>query len=135
MKMKVLAAAILASLASAAQAEVVVYGMGMPFLDNARTSGATQGVPTDKPNQVPASAYTGVNDLSRWRITVGTSNWGFRGTEDLGPGLKAVWQLESGFRSTRTAARAWAHAIRRSASRATGARSSWASGTRRTSTS
>jgi len=97
MKMKVLAAAILASLASAAQAEVVVYGMGMPFLDNARTSGATQGVPTDKPNQVPASAYTGVNDLSRWRITVGTSNWGFRGTEDLGPGLKAVWQLESGF--------------------------------------
>ena len=97
MKMKVLAAAILASLASAAQAEVVVYGMAMPFLDNARTSGATQGAPTDRPNQVPASAYTGVNDLSRWRITVGTSNWGFRGTEDLTPGLKAVWQLESGF--------------------------------------
>jgi predicted porin len=97
MKMKVLAAAVLASVASVAQAEVVVYGMAMPFLDNARTSGATQGAPTDRPNQVPASAYTGVNDLARYRITVGTSNWGFRGTEDLTPELKAVWQLESGF--------------------------------------
>lgn len=97
MKMKVLAAGVLASLASVAQAEVVVYGTAMPFLDNARTSGATQGVPTDKPNQVAASAYTGVNDLARYRITVGTSALGFRGTEDLTPGLKAVWQLESGF--------------------------------------
>jgi predicted porin len=98
MKMKVLAAAVLACLASAAaHAEVVVYGTAMPFLDNARTSGATQGAPTDRPNQVPASAYTGVNDLARYRITVGTSAWGFRGTEDLAPGLKAVWQLESGF--------------------------------------
>ena len=97
MKMKVLAAAVLASLASAAQAEVVVYGLAMPFLDNARTSGATQGAPSDRPNQVPASAYTGVNDLSRYRITVGTSALGFRGSEDLGTNLKAVWQLESGF--------------------------------------
>ncbi len=97
MKMKLLAAAVLASLASAAHAEVVVYGTAMPFLDNARTSGATQGAPTDRPNQVAASAYTGLNDLARYRITVGTSAWGFRGTEDLGPGLKAVWQLESGF--------------------------------------
>jgi predicted porin len=97
MKMKILTAAVLASLASAAHAEVVVYGMAMPFLDNARTTGATNGAPADRPNQVPASAYTGVNDLARWRITVGTSNWGFRGTEDLTPSLKAVWQLESGF--------------------------------------
>ena len=41
--------------------------------------------------------YTGVNDPRRTRITVGTSNWGFRGYEDLAPGLRAVWQLESGF--------------------------------------
>lgn len=92
-----IAAGIAAALAGAAHADVVIYGTAMPFLDEARTTGATQGVPTNKPNQVPASAYTGVNDPRRARITVGTSALGVRGSEDLGPGLKTVWQLESGF--------------------------------------
>ena len=52
---------------------------------------------TDRPSQLPASAFTGANDVRRNRMTVGTSNWGFRGYEDLSPNLKAVWQLESGF--------------------------------------
>lgn len=94
---KALAAGIAAALAGAAHAEVVIYGTAMPFLDYAKTTGATQGVPSDRPNQVPASAYTGVNDPGRSRITVGTSALGFRGSEELGPGLKTVWQLESGF--------------------------------------
>ncbi len=94
-----LALALAALFAAAAHAESVVemYGTVMPFVDNAKTTGATPGAPADRPSMLAASAYTGVNDLSRWRMTVGTTNWGFRGIEDLGPGLKAVWQLESGF--------------------------------------
>jgi predicted porin len=86
------------SVAFAAQAgEVVVYGMAMPFYDHVRTDGATVGVPRDRPSMTPAAAYTGANDPWRDRITVGTSNLGFRGFEELGPQLNVVWQLESGF--------------------------------------
>lgn len=96
---RLLALALAALFATAAHAESVVemYGTVMPFLDNAKTTGATPAAPANRPSMLAASAYTGLNDLARWRITAGTSNWGFRGTEDLGPGLKAVWQLESGF--------------------------------------
>lgn len=76
---------------------VVLYGMGMPFFDNAKTTGATVGAPANRPSMVPASAYTGNNDPARNRITVGTSNLGFRGSQRLGGPLKVVWQMESGF--------------------------------------
>src|SRR5450631_1478388 len=76
---------------------VEMYGMGMPFVDSAETTGATAPNPATRPSQLPASAYTGQNDLRRTRVTVGTSNWGFRGYEKLGPDLKLVWQLESAF--------------------------------------
>ncbi len=97
----VLAAAL--ALAGPAQAESVVemYGTAFPYFDSAETKNATTGaaVPPagERPTQLPSTAYTGQNDLKRTRITVGTSNWGFRGYEDLAPGLRAVWQLESGF--------------------------------------
>src|SRR2546425_361330 len=95
---KPLLAAALA-LAGCAHAESVVemYGTVFPVLDSAQTKNATSPAPADRPSQLPASAYTGANDPQRMRITVGTSNWGFRGYEDLAPGLRAVWQLESGF--------------------------------------
>ncbi|HET9652011.1 MAG TPA: porin, partial [Usitatibacter sp.] len=76
---------------------IILYGMGMPFLDNAKTSGATEGVPSNRPSMVPASAYTGNNDPARNRITVGTTNLGFRGSERLAGGLKVVFQMESAF--------------------------------------
>jgi predicted porin len=76
---------------------VEMYGLAMPFFDNAKTQGATGAAPTDRPNQVPASAYTGANDPARNRITVGTSHWGFRGYEKLGNDLRLVWQMESAF--------------------------------------
>jgi predicted porin len=99
---RLLAATVLA-MAGAAQAAtepdsvVEMYGMGMPFVDSAETTGATTTAPATRPSQLPASAYTGQNDPRRSRVTVGTSNWGFRGYEKLGPDLKLVWQLESGF--------------------------------------
>ena len=84
--------------ADAPDSIVEMYGMGMPIFDNAKTQGATFPAPADRPNQVPASAYTGVNDPARNRITVATSHWGFRGYERLGsPELRLVWQMESAF--------------------------------------
>lgn len=90
-------AAALAAPCALAQSEIVVYGLAMPFLDNAKTSGATSGAPAERPGMVPATAYPGANDAPRQRVTVGTSSLGFRGYETLGPELKLVWQLESGF--------------------------------------
>jgi predicted porin len=95
--MTLLAAAL--SVAGYAQADSVVemYGLAFPFFDSAETKNASAApAATDRPTMVPASAY-GANDPRRTRITVGTSNWGFRGYEDLAPGLRAVWQLESAF--------------------------------------
>src|SRR4051794_16739118 len=95
---KSLLAAALAIAGSAQAASVVeMYGTVFPIFDSAETKNATLGAPADRPSQIPASAYTGANDPRRTRITVGTSAWGFRGYEDLWPGLRAVWQLESGF--------------------------------------
>lgn len=95
---------IVASVASAcglaqAQSTVEIYGTVVPFYDNAKTTGATSPAPAaaDRPSQLTAASYTGVNDPSRNRITVGTTNLGFRGTEVINPRLKVVWQLESGF--------------------------------------
>lgn len=79
---------------------VQLYGAFLPFLENARISGAT--APGLSPasggaSQVPAAAYTGSNAASRNRMTSGTSNIGFRGSEELGGGLNAIFQVESGF--------------------------------------
>jgi len=89
--------AIAASACVGAHAEVVVYGVAMPFLEEVKSTGATQGVPGERPTMVPAAAYTGINAPSRARMTSGTSQLGFRGSEQLGADLKLVWQLESGF--------------------------------------
>lgn len=98
LQLTLLAALGAAACASVQAASVVeMYGTAFPFLESVKTTGATLAAPADRPNQVPAAAYTGANDPSRKRISVGTSAWGFRGYEDLSPALKLVWQLESGF--------------------------------------
>jgi predicted porin len=96
-----LLAAALAFAGSAQAASVVeMYGSVFPAFDvMAETKNATTPAPAagDRPSMLTAASYTGANDPRRTRITVGTTHWGFRGYEDLAPGLRAVWQLESGF--------------------------------------
>jgi predicted porin len=94
---RLLAATVAALGASSAHAVVEMYGNAFPFFESVRTSNASPTPPAaNRPDMVPASAY-GLNDPGRQRISVGTSAWGFRGDEDLGGGLKLVWQMESGF--------------------------------------
>src|SRR5512140_929602 len=108
-KLILLALASSSGLALAADDDVVVmYGMGMPFFDRAETKGATVGAPSNRPSMVPAAAYTGNNDPARERITVGTSHWGFRGSENLGGGWKAVFQMESAFPIDQNSGVGWA---------------------------
>src|SRR4051812_9530958 len=113
--MRILTKLVLAALAAqsgvalAADDDVIVmYGMGMPFLDQAKTSGATTTAPANRPSTLPPTAYTGANDAARQRITVGTSHWGFRGSESLGGGWKAVFQMESAFPLDQNSGVGWA---------------------------
>ncbi|MCD0501708.1 porin [Bordetella petrii] len=86
MKKTLLAAALLAGFAGVAQAEtsVTLYGIidtGIGY------------------NKVKGDGF----DASRIGMINGVQNgsrWGLRGTEDLGDGLQAVFQLESGFSSS-----------------------------------
>lgn len=88
MKKSMLALAVLGAFAGAASAQssVTLYGRA--------EANATYSTPGDDVN----------NGDSIWRMDdggatsgIGGSRWGLRGTEDLGSGLKAIFQLESGF--------------------------------------
>ncbi|MGH8771704.1 MAG: porin, partial [Burkholderiales bacterium] len=78
---------------------VTVYGTLNADFENVERDGATS--PPDAGNSfVPSSAVlgspiTGADLESRNRVSSNSSNIGFRGTEDLGNGLKAIFQLES----------------------------------------
>ncbi|MVW73003.1 porin [Bordetella sp. 15P40C-2] len=89
MKKTLLAAALLAGFAGVAQAEtsVTLYGIidtGLGY------------------NKISGGSKHGIENGSRFGMINGVQNgsrWGLRGTEDLGDGLQAVFQLESGFNS------------------------------------
>ena len=94
-----LAAKGLAVRASAAgvAADVEVYGTLVPHLELMDTTGATSLADRAGATQVADSAFTGIEEPARLRLTQGTSHLGFRGTVDvLGDHLKVVWQVESG---------------------------------------
>ncbi|MFY1850008.1 porin, partial [Achromobacter dolens] len=87
MKKTLLAAALLAGFAGVAQAEtsVTLYGIIDTGIGYNKISGAG-----DAKNGSRIGMINGVQNGSRW---------GLRGSEDLGDGLRAVFQLESGFDS------------------------------------
>jgi predicted porin len=87
------AAAMALSGAASAQTSVTLYGLIDTGIGYANVDGSY----TD-----PATGPRSNIDNSRIGTTTGTtagSRWGLRGTEDLGDGLYAVFQLESGFDS------------------------------------
>ncbi|HCW18454.1 porin [Achromobacter sp.] len=88
MKKTLLAAALLAGFAGVAQAEtsVTLYGIIDTGIGYNKISGASN----DALNGSRIGMINGVQNGSRW---------GLRGSEDLGDGLRAVFQLESGFDS------------------------------------
>jgi predicted porin/uncharacterized coiled-coil protein SlyX len=79
-----------------AKTPIEIYGALYPLAENISATGATAPAPANHPTQLPASAYTGTNQGGRNRLTVGTSNIGFRGTVDIAEGYKALWQIEAG---------------------------------------
>lgn len=83
MQKKIIALAVagLMSGAAFAQTNVTVYGAADVTFDNVKASGATVAG-----NTLPA----------RNRVSANSSFIGFKGTEDLGGGLKAVFQFEGG---------------------------------------
>src|SRR5690348_13995185 len=85
MNKKLMALAVAGALGAPAAAlaqEVQIYGRANVGLDTYSATGATAG--------------SGSDFKSRTRVFDQGSRLGFRGTEDLGGGLKAIWQIESG---------------------------------------
>ena len=72
---------------------VQIYGTINQDYEGVRASGATAATVL-APGQLGATP-TGVNVPWRDRVTSNSSNIGFRGVEDLGGGLKAIFQIES----------------------------------------
>ncbi len=92
-----------AGVAAADTGNVEIYGTINTDFENVRATGASP-VGTATPGcangtcQMGGSATqpSGVVEPSRNRVTSNSSNIGFRGNEDLGMGLKAIFQIESG---------------------------------------
>ena len=76
---------------------VEVYGTLFPFLESARSTGAT--TPALIPGMTGASqvaTYPGLNQPGRLRMDAGTTNFGLRGGVEIMHNLSVIWQIESG---------------------------------------
>lgn len=80
------AALSLPAMALADTANVTVYGVANLSADYIRTGDATTPVPP---------ATTAAKSASKLVVSSNQSRLGFKGTEDLGDGMSAVWQIES----------------------------------------
>lgn len=79
--------------AAFAQTNVTIYGIFDATFDSVSASSAT-GVAAATATH---PAYTGANRENFTRVNSNSSYIGFKGTEDLGDGLKAIFQFETGF--------------------------------------
>src|SRR5690349_2167636 len=81
-----------------AQSEIEIYGRLYPELTRMNSSGATDATATvaggELSNLSPQLTAGGGNLKSRYSVDASNSRIGFRGKEDLGGGLKTVWQIE-----------------------------------------
>lgn len=93
-KVIALAVAALASSAAFAQTNVTIYGVADATFDSVRATGSTGN--SDR-----------LDYNNRNRVTANSSYIGFKGVEDLGNGLKAVFQFENGLYTENGAAGAW----------------------------
>ncbi len=103
MQKKIIALAVagLASTAAFAQTNVVVYGVADGTFDYVWQSGSKAQSETFTSTLTPAGALTTTssfstqdNDVSFTRVSANSSYVGFKGSEDLGNGLKALFQYE-----------------------------------------
>ena len=106
MKKTLVALAALASMSAFAQSSVTLYGIADVWLGNSKTTVTQAGVNStnviggvnDKFNPTPPlGAGNGVAQNLLGSGGISGSRWGLKGSEDLGGGLKANFQLESGF--------------------------------------
>ena len=86
MQKKLIALAIAGFAAAPAFAQVTIYGVADVTLENVRATGVTN----------DPTITADVNRPARNRVTANSSLIGFRGTEDLGNGLNAIFQFETG---------------------------------------
>lgn len=93
MKKSLIALAVLGAFAGAASAQssVTLYGRADLNVTNEKAGNDVSPLST-----APGESTTKLND-GGGTTGIGGSRWGLRGTEDLGNGVKAVFQLESGF--------------------------------------
>ncbi len=78
--------------AFAQQSNVQIYGRLYPEFTVAKTTGAT---PAGASSSTLGATPTGLDLKSRNSVDASNSRIGFRGTESLGGGLNAIWQIES----------------------------------------
>lgn len=80
------------SIAQTTVGNVQIYGRLYPEFTVAKSSGATA---AGASSSTLGPAPTGLNLKSRNSVDASNSRIGFRGTENLGSGLSAIWQIES----------------------------------------
>ena len=84
------------ALSQTTSGNVEIYGRLYPELTVMSSTGATPNTATVANGQLGSlsAPATGLNLKSRNSVDASNSRIGFRGTEDLGGGLKTVWQIE-----------------------------------------
>jgi predicted porin len=94
MQKKIIALAVagLVSGAAFAQTNVTIYGAADVTFDNVKAGGASVLVVNNGIDA--ANSFSNLNQPGRNRVSANSSILGFRGTEDLGGGLKALFQFE-----------------------------------------